>query len=219
MTDQEWLAGNDPQLMLDFLFTHPSYSERKMRLFAVACFWQVSEFHWDEPLFEAEINAIEQYADGLISRDDLRAVSLAHYRQLFPNEEDSALRIVELEADYALQTAEWAAELARSGGPHGEERCWPVGTAEAKQAHLLRDLFGNPFRPESVDPFWLTWNDRAIPKLARAIYDECRFEDLSVVADALEQAGCTSHDILIHGRDKGEHARGCWLLDLLLNRT
>ena len=99
MTEQEWLAGNDPQLMLDFLFTHPCYSERKMRLFAVACYWQVFELHWDEPLLEAEINAIEQYADGLISRDDLRAVSLAHYRQLFPSEEDSALRIVELEAD------------------------------------------------------------------------------------------------------------------------
>jgi hypothetical protein len=219
MTEQEWLAGNDPQLMLDFLFTHPSYSERKMRLFAVACYWQVSELQWDEPLLEAEINAIEQYADGLISRDDLRAVSLAHYRQLFPSEEDSALRIVELEADYALQTAEWAAGLARSGGPHGEGRSWPVGTAEAKQAHLLRDFFGNLFRPESIDPTWLAWNDQAIPKLARAIYDECRFEDLSIVADALEQAGCTNHDILVHCRDKGEHARGCWLLDLLLNRT
>jgi predicted nucleic acid-binding protein len=219
MTEQEWLDGNDPQLMLDFLFTHASYSERKMRLFAVACYWQVSEFHWDEPLLEAEINAIEQYADELISRDELRAVSLAHYRQLFPNEEDSALRIVELEADYAMQTAEWAADLARSGGPHGEERSWPVGTAEAKQAHLLRDLFGNPFRPESIDLSWLTWNDQGIPKLARAIYDERRFEDLFILAHALEQAGCTNHDILVHFRDKDEHARGCWLLDLLLNRS
>jgi hypothetical protein len=147
MTEQEWLAGNDPQLMLDFLFEHPCYSERKMRLFAVACYWQVSEFHWDEPLFEAEINAIQQYADGLISKDDLRAISLAHYRHLFPNEEESALHIVELEADYALQTAEWAVGLARYGGrqsvPSRERR--PVlaflegsGDTKLSSGHLRR---------------------------------------------------------------------------------
>jgi hypothetical protein len=65
MTEGEWLRCNDASLMLDFLLTHPCYSERKMRLFAVACYWQVAEFLWDEPLFEDEINAIERYADGL----------------------------------------------------------------------------------------------------------------------------------------------------------
>src|SRR5437763_1694740 len=143
MTEAEWLACADPQPMLDFLFDHPGYSARKMRLFAVACYWQVEEFHWDEPLFEAEVEAVEKYADRLISLDELLAVSLAHYRGLFPDEEESALRFVKLEADYAAWMADWAVQAAR----HAGERSWPAGLAEARQADLLRDVFGNPFRP------------------------------------------------------------------------
>jgi hypothetical protein len=73
VTEAEWLACTDPLEMLAFLFAHPGYSERKMRLFAVACYWQVAEFHWDEPLFDAEVEAVERHADGLIGRDDLLA--------------------------------------------------------------------------------------------------------------------------------------------------
>jgi hypothetical protein len=81
---------------------------------------------------------------------------------------------------------------------------------------ILRDLFGNSFRPASVDPFWLTWNGGTVPKLAQAIYDERRFADLPVLADALEEAGYTSADILDHCRRPGEHVRGCWVVDLCL---
>jgi hypothetical protein len=46
-----------------------------------------------------------------------------------------------------------------------------------QQADLLRELFGNPFRPA---------------RAARAIDDERRFEELPVLADALEEAGCAA---------------------------
>jgi hypothetical protein len=209
MTEAEWLAGTDPGPMLDFLFRHPSYSERKMRLFAVACYWQVSEFHWDEPLFEAEIEAIEQYADGLISMDDLLAVSLAHYRALFPDEEESALRLVELEGDYAAWIADWAAQATR----HAGDRSWPVGAAETKQANLLRDLFGNPFCRVTCALAGLT---PTVVALAQAIYGERAFDRLPDLADALAAAGCTDAGVLEHCHSPGPHVRGCWAVDLVL---
>jgi hypothetical protein len=219
MTEADWLAGTDPQGMLAFLFTHPGYSERKVRLFAAACYWQVEEFHRDEPPFDAEVEAVERYADGLIGRDDLLAASLAHYRQLFPGEEESALRFVNQEADYAAWMADWAAQRSRYAG----DGAWPAGAAEAGQADLLRDIFGNPFRPLTVSPAWRT---PQLVALARAAYDERELPSglldparLAVLADALEEAGCDQPELLAHLRGPGPHVRGCWAVDLILGKS
>jgi hypothetical protein len=88
----------------------------------------------------------------------------------------------------------------------------------ARQCDLLRDLIGNPFRPAAVGPHWLAWNDRTIPRLARALYDEKDFDNLPILGDALEDAGCDDADILRHCRKPGRHVRGCWVLDLLLGK-
>lgn len=81
------------------------------------------------------------------------------------------------------------------------------------QVELLRDMFGNPFCPESVHPACLTTR---VKSLAKAIYDERRFADMPVLADALQEAGCDAEGILSHCRRPGEHFRGCWVIDLLL---
>jgi hypothetical protein len=85
---------------------------------------------------------------------------------------------------------------------------------------LLRDLFGSPFHPPPpLEPSLLRWGDGAVVKLAQAIYQERAFERLPVLADALEEAGCTDAAILGHCRQPGQpHARGCWVTDLLLNQ-
>ncbi len=78
-------------------------------------------------------------------------------------------------------------------------------------------MFGNPFRERpAVAPAWLAWEGGTVPRLARAVYDERAFERLPVLADALEEAGCTNEDVLIHLRAPRAHARGCWALDRLL---
>ena len=80
-------------------------------------------------------------------------------------------------------------------------------------------LFGNPFRPPpAVEPAWLAWNGGTVPQLAQAIYEERAFDRLPILADALEEAGCTDAEILRHCREPGEHARGCWPLDRILGR-
>jgi hypothetical protein len=81
------------------------------------------------------------------------------------------------------------------------------------QSFILRDIFANPFRLVTTDPSWVTPD---VVQLAQAIYDERGFDTIAELADALQEAGCTNHDILRHGRQEGGHVRGCWLIDLIL---
>jgi hypothetical protein len=81
---------------------------------------------------------------------------------------------------------------------------------------LLRELFGNPFRPPTFDPAWLGWNGNTVARLARAAYDEYAFDQLPILADALEDAGCSDAAILAHCRGPNGHVRGCWVVDGLL---
>jgi hypothetical protein len=91
--------------------------------------------------------------------------------------------------------------------------------AEARhQADLLRDVVGNPFRAVLVDPDWLAWSGGVPGRMAHAIYEGRRFQDLSLLADALEDAGCTDAEILSHCRGGGFHSRGCWVIDQLLGK-
>ena len=83
---------------------------------------------------------------------------------------------------------------------------------------VVRDIFGNPFRPAAVDPAWLRWNDGTAVAIAQKMYDDRDFTSMPVLADALEEAGCTNADILEHCRRPGEHVRGCWVVDLLLRK-
>jgi hypothetical protein len=52
--------------------------------------------------------------------------------------------------------------------------------------------------------------------LAREIDQRCRFQELPILADALEEAGCQDEAILTHCRAPAEHVRGCWVVDALL---
>ncbi len=83
---------------------------------------------------------------------------------------------------------------------------------------LLREIFGNPFRPAFIDPRWLTHNENAVARLARSIYDGRHFHDMPLLADALGEAGCDHAAILAHCRTPAKHVRGCWVIDALLGR-
>jgi hypothetical protein len=84
---------------------------------------------------------------------------------------------------------------------------------------ILRHVMGPlPFRPLSVNAVWLIWQGGTVPKIAQAVYDDLAFDRLPILADALEEAGCTKAEILDHCRSGGEHVRGCWVVDLLLGK-
>ncbi len=89
-------------------------------------------------------------------------------------------------------------------------------TNEEFHFRLFHDIFGNPFRPVVPDPSWRT---EAVVALATGIYEDRAFEQMPVLADALEDAGCANPDVLAHCRSGGPHARGCWVVDLLLGKA
>jgi hypothetical protein len=83
----------------------------------------------------------------------------------------------------------------------------------------LASTWSLEFGRRSLDPAWLTWNHGTVPAIARHIYNDRAFHDLPLLADALEDAGCTDPYILAHCRGGGEHVRGCWVVDLILGKT
>lgn len=85
-----------------------------------------------------------------------------------------------------------------------------------QQLLVVRDIFGNPFRPITIDPRWLT---SIVLDLSRTIYAERAFEKMPILADALMDAGCDCDEIINHCRGAGPHVRGCWVVDLLLGKS
>jgi hypothetical protein len=85
-------------------------------------------------------------------------------------------------------------------------------------ADLVREVLGNPFRPSKVDPAWPEWNHGAVRHIAEQIEATANFADLPILADALEEAGCTDEHLLRHCREDRVHVPGCWALDAILGR-
>jgi hypothetical protein len=95
------------------------------------------------------------------------------------------------------------------------ERAAAISAEATAQAQVASDIFGNPFRPIAVDPRWRT---STVLALADGIYADRAFDRMPILADALEEAGCDSADVLAHCRGDGSHVRGCWVVDLLLGK-
>jgi hypothetical protein len=122
---------------------------------------------------------------------------------------------------YGMASLAWAAEAQVTSGIAREARLGYefVFSERTNQAHLVRDIFGDPFRTLALDPAWLAWHHGAATRFAADIYDSHAFDRLPLLADALEDAGCTDPDLLGHLRCPGPHVRGCWAVDLILNKT
>jgi len=104
------------------------------------------------------------------------------------------------------------------------EACWYAASAgdraaaRKRQCDLLRDVLGGAPGPP-LPAAALGWNDGLVVRIARAIYEGRRWADLSILSDALLDAGCEDEALLDHCRRGGEHARGCFALDALLGNS
>jgi hypothetical protein len=216
MTESEWLVCTDVDWLLDFLARRaPGPDPCKLRLFACACcrrLWHLLP----DPRSRAVVVLAEAYADGRAAsstmtaarREARAATGDGHaYQALHAAAYVGAIPLFSRVREGARSCAETAVEGSRNLSTWGAER--------TAQAALLHDLFGNPFRKVAVDPAWLRWREGMVPKMAQAVYDEYRFGDLPILADALEEAGCADADLLGHCRGPGPHARGCWAVDAL----
>jgi hypothetical protein len=207
--------------MLEFL--RGKASDRKLRLFACACCRAVRGSQHMPP--GTAVAVAERYADGLASQEDLASERRG---APFPNEYSEW--VVGLTAyDGAWQAVDWLAgarDLTKIDPDAFRHAPIPLDDVVKRAVLLLRDNFGPlPFRPVRLGPAWLAWNGGTVRRLARVVYenrslaagtfDEAR---LAVLADALEDAGCTDPDLLGHLRGPGPHVRGCWAIDLLLGK-
>lgn len=221
MDEERWLACDDPYAMLQFVGS--CVSDRKLRLFAVACVRRASELFRMRESTEA-LDLAERWADGSASDAEVSLASEAmqeayHFSDSTP--------------------ADWAACLLLREGRAAASRVLPFAVLSVmenefgviapspadlkKQAEILRELVANPFRSPLLAPFPLKHDH--IVELAQDVYDH-RLPDgplepahLVALADALEGAGCDNQEVLAHLREPGPHVRGCWALDLTLSKS
>jgi hypothetical protein len=223
MTEAEWLASDDPERMLTFV--NSAASLRKLRLFGVVCCRRIWELMPDVKC-ELAVDIAEGHANGHCDDEALQAA----YERVASA--IGTLALISESAEYAATAAAWvssqdnlartleaaAAALAvhKTAGI-GWAREWEFDKlAEHRhQTDILRDVFGNPFRPVVFDPVWRT--DTAVA-LAQQMYEARDFSAMPILADALQDTGCDSAEILDHCRGPGPHVRGCWAVDLVLGK-
>jgi hypothetical protein len=229
MTEDEWLSWNSiSDKMIESLRGKPGLG-RKRRLLAVACCHRVMKWMPAECLPAVEL--AERLAEGLVDEEARWAAFIAAGDS--HDEQDNlpgswagycAYRAVEQPSDYEQPSswnndaAAWVAQTA------AQPASWINGkwdnevlAAERREiADLIRDIFGNPFRPLAIQASWLTPD---VVRRANVIYEERKFALLPILADDLEQADCHESTILSHCRQSGSHVRGCWVVDLVLGKN
>jgi hypothetical protein len=196
MTEEEWLKSQVPEKM--FLSIDVKTSQRKYVLFSVAC-------HHLPPAYNpgylellqrdlAKYTAAIEFVDGRISQQEVRQLWLEPGESTCLPERGS----------------QWAKSWACPPFRDFED------PFECDVATLLRDIFGNPFRPVALSPAWRT---STVVGIASQMYDSREFHAMPILADAIQDAGCEDEAILQHCRDEnGIHVRGCWVVDLVLGR-
>jgi hypothetical protein len=219
MAEYDWSTCTDPQVMaLSLERWYESVGRanelRKPRLLACASARTVWNFLGDERSQRAVIVS-ERYADGLATLTELveahdaarEAIRGAPSRAAYWTADDHGWQAARITLPTAIEGA--AEAMGQTAIP----------SRRRLHCDLLRDIFGNPFRPVAVDPAWLAWNGGTVPAIARRVYDDRAFHDLPILADALEDAGCDSPDVLAHCRGDGPHVRGCWVVDHVLGKA
>jgi hypothetical protein len=246
MTEGEWWTATEPDRLIHWLFFDCLAADRKLRLFAVACARRVEHLVEDAGIREL-LDLAEESAEGWQSAGPLQSAHeealrksgrlAAGHPSYHPADaaRECAIRAAswadgtewrwyrdwawyeqEDDAPYPSWVTRWAAN-AVGGAFGGAEDQARRDRESLAQLRLLHDIFGPlPFRDITVRPSWLTAEVRL---LAQGIYDAKAFDRMPILADALQEAGCASDEVLSHCRAAGwEHVRGCWVIDLLLGR-
>lgn len=215
MTEEEWLVPDDPNKMSRFLDQSTrllyskkdkDYSIRKLRLFSIArckLLWRILRKSQRDA-----IDIIEQYVEKEISISEF----ISKIKEVEKNFElyglDSPLFTMEIESATSKTWNEMKSQQLK------------------KQVEMLRCMIPNPYKPVVRDDYakifirvdgktpysdcrypimigrYDTLLTENILSVAKKIYDEKRYEDMPILGDALEDAGCTDNEMLLHCRDK-----------------
>jgi hypothetical protein len=133
-------------------------------------------------------------------------------------------------AAHAAATASGGAALALAAVSAWGEALEAEEEEARKQSHFLSDIVRVPgptfsTSAQPLPPAVLDWNDRTVPRLAEATYEQRQLPEgtldnvrLAILADALLDAGCENEALIQHCRSAGPHVLGCWAIDLVLGR-
>ncbi len=231
MTQSEWLTSTNLRAMMHF--ASGQTDARRLRLFACACCRQV----WNrfiDPHTVGVVAVAEAFADGKVSeaafariRERARAAVARAEQAHAPGVPPYLVHVARAAAHACADDIGTGAMAARVAALHAvsdfplldpnyaSELSAEYRDEMAAQADLFRDVFGpdpSSYRGD-IDPQWLTSDVQA---LARGIYANRDFGAMPILADALQDAGCADDDILTHCREAPVHARGCWVVEMLL---
>lgn len=233
MTEYEWINGTAIRPMLQHV--QGKLSRRKQGLFAVACCRQISHLFRDQRLHHV-LDLAERHAEGSTPPprwQGLLEIATAAYGEILTSSGFGATKAMAVAAAYAvscavehaLNTGNVAHYAASAAAYAATTRAFVAeddpgsqaarSTLVAQQCVLLRDLVGNPFAPVALAPACRT---PAVLGVARTIHEDRDYSLLPLLADALEEAGCTIFSVLHHCRQEPVHVRGCWVIDALLER-
>lgn len=204
MTESKWLTSTDPSEMGAVVTEGNRATDRVLRLY-VAAFWHWQSFRLkkkaDQDRLRRRAAVVGEWAESGVEPKVAT--------------EDGSFVGFNASAQAGFRSTVRAPGQWRNGGPAKEYAVW-----------LLREVFGNPFavrRKRKTDPRrgWMfdpAWRTDTAVTLARTVYESDEFSPMPILADALQDAGCDNTDILAHCREPGDHVRGCWVLDLVLQK-
>ena len=230
MNENDWLESMEPKAM--FTHVYRQLDQRKQRLLACACIRSIWHNLHDER-FRTLVELSEALADGRATIEQVdqagRNVHQIDSQIEFPrvlfepplSAMVAAMSVCDHNVTVGFSQALKFSLLSYAPCCKDQVTGWPnepeptrLNVQARHLANLTRDIVGNPFQLVYLHPDWLAWNNGTVGQLAETIYEERRYQDLPVLADALEEAGCDDTEILDHLRGPGVHARGCWVLDL-----
>ncbi len=226
MTNREWRDTDDPKPLLELVRKR---RDRKMRLAAVAACQLFFDSLTDERS-RCALHTAERFADDKATeeqREEAWTNADAAYHEITDAVHAAVMSTgasFEDTDELGASTAAWAVCNAISRQP--DETFFVLSNFDGYEffiADIIRDVFG-PVTGVRFDPTWLTAD---VTALANSIYEGKAFAGMSILADALEEAGCTDMTILEHCRFQDPrhgglmlpHVRGCWVLDLVLGRA
>ena len=225
-----WLYG---EFFADATYCHFRPPDRRFRLLVVAALRAVW-CHVTDPRSRAAVEAAEQFADT--QQSSLLSAAEAEAEQAYEEAGEpwdarnrakclakrmtlAALQVLDPDLNDDPTVPLWVDMITglESDEIPGRSR------EEATVLHLclFHDIFANPFHPRrSIDRRCLRWGDGTVVRIAGGIYEEKAFHRMGILADALLDAGCDDEEVLTHCREQGAvHARGCWVIDLLLGKA
>jgi hypothetical protein len=215
-----------PYLTRAFLDQLTTPSDRKLRLFMIECHRRVADV-CNQPELHPVLQVFSGHVDGNLSHAEL----FAAFEKANPRHKSALLTLARagglvVTREELTNTAEWVVSvLATQRYPdvkYGDPDYWPkhcdvMHEEDEVRLSWLIDIFGNLFRPVAFDP---RWRSESAVALARTAYDTRNFTLLPILADALEEAGCDHPEVLSHCRDPRQvHVRGCWVVDLVLDKS